>query len=470
MNNNNNNQKNILIIDDIPENLRILDQTLTKRGYRVACAKNALMAEIKLHNSLPDLILLDIKMPDIDGYELCKRLKADDRTREIPVIFLSALDDVFDKVKAFEVGGVDYITKPFQLQELLARINNQFALQTAKAQIQQLNAQLEEKVRQRTAELEEANQQLKREIRDRILAQMLAKQSQEKLESILNSMQEVVWSADPKTLKLFYLNPAAQKVYGRSVDEFLNNPNLWLEVVYSEDRDLVERSVTTLLSSGTMELEYRVVRSDGEIRWVSDRRQLIYDDSSLPTRIDGIIDDITERKQVEQKLIHDALHDGLTSLANRTLFTDRVEMAIKRAQRQENYSFAVLFIDLDRFKTINDTLGHSIGDRLLIAIANLLKGCLRANDTVARLGGDEFTILLDGIQDITDAIKIAERIQTELQSPFHLEGRIVFSSASIGIITCSGKEYKSSSELLRDADLAMYRAKNKGKACYEVLN
>ncbi len=457
-----NNQKKILIIDDSPDNLHILSQTLTKQGYRVACAKNVSTAIRALHNCLPDLILLDIRMPDINGYDLCKQLKADPRTREIPVIFLSVLDEVFDKVRAFKVGGVDYISKPFQLEELLARINNQLALQTAKAQIHQLNAQLEEKVRQRTRELEAANQQLKKEIGDRQRAEMLAKESQERLSCIFNSLQEVIWSAEAKTLKLYYLNPAAQKLYGRSVTEFLNNPNLWLEVVYSDDRALVESSVTSLLSFGTIELEYRIVRSDGEVRWVSDRRSVFYDSKGLPIRIDGIIDDITERKLLEQKLIHDALHDSLTALPNRTLFLEWVEMAITRAQKHKNYSFAVLFIDIDRFEIINDTLGHSIGDLLLIAIAALLKGCLRSNDTVAHLGGDRFTIILDEIQDLTDATLIAARIQTKLKSPFHLNGHLVVSSASISIITCSG-EYKSSSELLRDADLAMCRAKHEGK-------
>jgi CheY-like chemotaxis protein len=136
----------ILIVDDIPDNLRILSTALTENGYQVRCAKNAAMALMGARNASPDLILLDIKMPDVDGYEVCQRLKADPKTCDIPVIFLSAMDDVFDKVKAFAVGGVDYITKPFQVPEAIARVQHQIALQVAKAEIRALNTELEQRV------------------------------------------------------------------------------------------------------------------------------------------------------------------------------------------------------------------------------------------------------------------------------------------------------------------------------------
>ena len=461
-------QKTILIVDDSPDNLRLLCSTLSEQGYEVRCAKSGSMALTGVRNFLPDLILLDIKMPEMNGYEVCQKLKANEQTCKIPIIFLSILDESFDKVRAFAVGGVDYITKPFQVEEVLARINHQLDLQTAKAEVCQLNAELEEKVQQRTAELEAANRKLKREISDRIQAQILAKDSQEKLESILNYLQQVVWSAEIQTLKLLYLNPAVQKVYARPIAEFFHNPKLWLEVVHPEERNMVEQSMPVLLSKGSIELEYRILLPNGEVRWLSDRRQVIYDTNGVAMRLDGIIDDITKRKRVEQKLIHEALHDRLTGLANRTLFVDRLEMAIKRAKRHQDYLFALLFIDLDRFKIVNDSLGHSIGDLLLIAIARLLEQCLRANDTIARFGGDEFTVLLDELQEITDATNIAQRILEQLKSPFNLEGHSVVTSASIGIVF-SSENYKGASEIMRDADIAMYRAKDHGKGRYEIF-
>ena len=178
--------------------------------------------------------------------------------------------------------------------------------------------------------------------------------------------------------------------------------------------------------------------------------------------------EINQRRQIEQQLVHDALHDRLTGLANRTLLFDRIEFILQHAQRHPNYLFALLFIDLDHFKQINDSLGHVMGDRLLIAVAKLLQESLRDNDLVARLGGDEFIILLDGLQKLQDATQISERIQELLTAPFELEGQTIFTSASIGIVL-SSPNYERSEDLLRDADLAMYRAKAKGKACYEVF-
>ena len=332
---------NILIVDDMADNLKVLANTLSAQGYQVRCATNGSTALRGASAILPDLILLDIKMPDLDGYEVCQRLKANISTCNIPVIFLSALDDVLDKVKAFEVGGVDFISKPIQIKEVLVRVKNQIALQLANAKISQLNQELEIRVQQRTFELKSANQKLKREI--------------------------------------------------------------------------------------------------------------------------------NERQRIQQKLIYDSLHDGLTGLGNRSLLLERVEWTIKHAQRYPDYMYALLFIDLDRFKVVNDSLGHSTGDQLLIAVANLLQKCLRDNDLVARLGGDEFVILLDGISSTKDATMIGERIQRKLRSPFELKGQNISTSASIGIVFGS-PNYTNAAELLRDADIAMYYAKEKGKARYEIFD
>ncbi|MGL5076680.1 MAG: two-component system response regulator [Waterburya sp.] len=331
----------ILVVDDVAENLKVLSSTLKQQGYQVRCAKNGLMALLGASTIQPNLILLDIKMPDLDGYEVCRKLKADDRTRHIPVIFLSALDDVLDKVKAFEVGGVDYISKPFQVKEVLIRVKNQIALQSAQAEIFQLNQELEKRVQKRTLELKTANRQLKREI--------------------------------------------------------------------------------------------------------------------------------VERQRVQQQLIHDALHDDLTGLPNRTFLMERIELTIQQAQLNTDYMYAVLFIDLDRFKIINDSLGHAVGDQLLIEVSNLLQQCLRGSDIVARLGGDEFIILLDEVRDLHDATAIGDRIQHQLRSPFEIEGQHIFTTASIGVVFGSA-DYNNASDLLRDADIAMYRAKKKGKARYEIFD
>jgi diguanylate cyclase (GGDEF)-like protein/PAS domain S-box-containing protein len=459
----------ILVVDDSPDNLRVLSATLGANGYEVRCAKNGSMAVAGVQASAPNLILLDINMPDMNGYEVCQQLKLSEKTREIPIIFISALDDVIDKVKAFKAGGVDYITKPFQTEEVLARIEIQLNLQLARAQVQQLNAELEQRVQKRTAQLEIANQALQRENIERKQAERLLQESEERFASILNSLDDVVWSISVDNDLILYLNPAAAEVYGRPVSAFFDNPQLWLEIIYPEDLPRVQSLFQAILEQDGMDTEYRITRPDGEMRWVRDRAHVIYDANGIAIRIDSIVYDITERKRAEEQLVHDALHDSLTGLPNRTLFMDRVEIALCHAKRRTDYSFAVLFIDLDRFKIINDSLGHLVGDKLLIAIADLLKSCLRDTDSVARLGGDEFTILLDDIKDVSDATMIAARIQAKMGAPFTLDEHSVFTSASIGIALNFAAKYDNGTDLLRDADIAMYRAKGNGKSRFEVF-
>ncbi|HSP64185.1 MAG TPA: EAL domain-containing protein [Pyrinomonadaceae bacterium] len=181
------------------------------------------------------------------------------------------------------------------------------------------------------------------------------------------------------------------------------------------------------------------------------------------------IQDITDRKRAEARLVHDAFHDGLTGLPNRALFIDHLRLAVARSIRQEYALFSVLFLDLDRFKVVNDSLGHLVGDQLLMAIASRLKSCLRPGDTIARLGGDEFTILLEDLKSNQEAIHIAERIQRDLAQPFELEGRLVFASASIGIAP-STIGYEQPEDILRDADTAMYYAKSLGGTRHQVFD
>ena len=183
----------------------------------------------------------------------------------------------------------------------------------------------------------------------------------------------------------------------------------------------------------------------------------------------AIIHDVTERKRAEEQLQHNAFHDSLTGLPNRALFLDRLERLTKHVQRHPEYVFAVLFLDLDRFKVVNDSLGHSIGDDLLIAIAHRLEACLREGDSVARFGGDEFAVLLDDVRDLNEVTRVADRIQRELSAPYFLRGHEVFTSSSIGV-ALSTTGYTRSAEIVRDADTAMYRAKNGGRGRYEVFD
>jgi diguanylate cyclase (GGDEF)-like protein/PAS domain S-box-containing protein len=197
--------------------------------------------------------------------------------------------------------------------------------------------------------------------------------------------------------------------------------------------------------------------------------EIIRDDSGEPIGILTTCEDITERKRVEAALERQALYDVLTQLPNRILFNDRLAQAVHKIKRRKDYSFALLFLDLDRFKFINDSLGHAVGDQLLIEFARRLLHCLRPGDTVARVGGDEFTILIEDIKHASEATRVADRIQRELSLPFKLGRHEVFTTASIGIVL-SAEHYGGSDDLLRDADIAMYRAKAEGRARYQVFD
>ncbi|MGK7940979.1 MAG: PAS domain S-box protein [Crocosphaera sp.] len=294
-------------------------------------------------------------------------------------------------------------------------------------------------------------------------------ESEERLEGILTSIQDVIWSLDPKFSQLQYINAAAQIVLGFSLEELYETPNLLLTIVHPDDQELVKHHRHILMEIGHTEFQYRIIRKDGKVRWLHSRIRGVYNEQGKIIRVDGIDSDITEQKRAQQQLQYNATHDPLTNLPNRILFMDRLEHAIERQKRHPEFNFAVLFLDLDEFKVINDSLGHAIGDQLLQEISRRLQKGLRSDDTLARLGGDEFSILLEDIEDIKDAIKIAKRIHLDLTRPFILEGQDIFINTSIGI-ALSGSDYKESAEILRDADTAMYRAKADGKACYAIFD
>jgi diguanylate cyclase (GGDEF)-like protein/PAS domain S-box-containing protein len=284
--------------------------------------------------------------------------------------------------------------------------------------------------------------------------------------------------------KISYINAAGAKLLGaNSAVEMSGFPII--NLIHPDYQDVVRTRIQQVQEENQKihPMEEKMLRLDGKI--------IDVEISGIPATYQGkmatqmIIRDITERKRAQEQLVHDAFHDVLTQLPNRALFIERVGQAIRRSKQQPDYKFAVLFLDLDRFKVINDSLGHAVGDKLLIAIACRLISCLHPSDTAARLGGDEFTVLLEGINSIADATIIANNINQELAHPFNLEGHEVFTTVSIGIVFSQSDNFVSNDDisrypncsiynhpedLLRDADIAMYRAKALGKARHEVFN
>jgi diguanylate cyclase (GGDEF)-like protein/PAS domain S-box-containing protein len=245
----------------------------------------------------------------------------------------------------------------------------------------------------------------------------------------------------------------------------------FLAVTHPDDLPTALSNIGQLLKGRihASQMEKRYINKHGHEVWVHWSVSMVRDQYSKSVHLIFQIQDITDRKLAEQQLHHDAFHDALTGLPNRALFMDHLKLAVARSLRRDKEMFAVLYLDLDRFKIINDSLGHTIGDQLLVGIADRLQKNLRPGDTVARLGGDEFTILIEDITEEKEAVQVAERIQKELSVPFTLSGREVFTTVSMGIAP-SSTGYERAEDILRDADTAMYRAKSLGKARYEIFD
>jgi PAS domain S-box-containing protein len=286
--------------------------------------------------------------------------------------------------------------------------------------------------------------------------------------------------------KRLYNSPAYLKVLGYSAEDLKDTSSI--EQIHPDDRPRVLQAAEKARLSGQGErVEYRIRHKDGSWRTLESTASAIRDRRGKTDKLVIVNRDISERKRAEEMLVHNAFHDGLTNLPNRALFLDRLQHALTLSKKHPNYNFAVLLIDIDEFKIVNDSLGHSAGDELLIQIGQRLKDSVRRADTVsrprvtglsdgrssdetlARLGGDEFTILLDDIRDPIEAIRVAGRVQEELATPFLVNDQKIVISASIGITSSAGP-HLNAEDLVRDADIAMYRAKKAGKARCEVFD
>ncbi|MBI4481670.1 MAG: EAL domain-containing protein [Acidobacteria bacterium] len=377
-----------------------------------------------------DAILLDLSLPDSRGLETVVQTHA--QAPGVPIVVLTGLDDENLAVRAMQKGAHDYLVKGQVDRNLLVRAIR-YSIERAQTQ--------------------EALQE-----------------SEERYALAVRGTHEGLWDWNLKTNEVHF-SPRWKFMLGCEENEIGNSPDEWFSRLHPEDLERLKKEIEAHLAGLTshFENEHRVLHKDGTYRWMLSRGLAVRNAAGNAYRMAGSQTDITVRRAAEEQLLHDALHDALTGLPNRALFIDRLGLLIGRAKRRQDYLCAVLFLDLDRFKVINDSLGHMFGDQLLIAIARRLEACLRPGDTVARLGGDEFTMLLDNIKDVSEATRVADRIQNELATPFNLNGHEVFTTASIGI-ALSVPGYDWPEDLLRDADMAMYRAKALGKARHALFD
>ncbi|HEU5357809.1 MAG TPA: EAL domain-containing protein [Gemmatimonadales bacterium] len=308
-----------------------------------------------------------------------------------------------------------------------------------------------------------------RDITQRKRSEEALRESEERYALAERGANDGLWDWNLRTGRV-YFSPRWKAMIGAAEHEVGTAPEEWFGRVHPDELEQLKMDIDLHVTGHTphLETEHRMRHRDGLYRWVLTRGLAVRDSTGRAYRLAGSQTDITARKSVEEQLLHDAFHDPLTGLPNRALFMDRLGHAIRRGRRSDSRS-AVLFLDLDRFKVVNDSLGHVRGDQLLVAIARRLEDCVRPGDTVARLGGDEFVVLLDEVPTVEEAEEIAGRIQESLDVPFQLAGQEVYTTASIGI-AISSTGHERAEDLLRDADTAMYDAKAQGKATHRVFH
>ncbi|MBX9905953.1 MAG: PAS domain S-box protein [Burkholderiales bacterium] len=296
-------------------------------------------------------------------------------------------------------------------------------------------------------------------------AQTALIESDEKFRELTRNIPQVFWMSDVAQKSSIYVSKAYETISGRPAAELESEPRAWLKFIHDDDRDRVKAARKERALLGTYDIEYRMFDVGGNLRWIHDRAFPVRNAQGEIYRIAGIAEDITERKLAEEQLANLAHYDSLTGLPNRVLFNDRLRQAVAQARRN-HWIVGVLFLDLDRFKLVNDTLGHVSGDLLLKQVAARLSACLRPTDTVGRLSGDEFAVILSELAETQNAGYVAQKILNALAAPFDLEGSEVFVTASIGI-TLYPSDSESIDTLIRDADAAMYSAKAAGRNNYQ---
>jgi diguanylate cyclase (GGDEF)-like protein/PAS domain S-box-containing protein len=425
----------LLLVEDSTADATLILREIKAAGYAVSheVACTAAELEAALGRAQWDIVISDYVMPQMDGLQALRLTKKHDPY--LPFVVVSGKIGEETAVAVIRAGAQDYLTK-----NNLARL------------VPVIERELREVSMRRNA----------------VQSRQALHESESRLKSILNTLDDIVWSVEIPSLRLSYLSPAAAKVYGRPLENLLGSPDKWLSAVHPEDRERMRRYIAEVMAAGSLSTEYRIVRPDGELRWLYDRARVVANERGCRLRIDGIASDITEHKRSQAMLYQAAHHDTLTGLPNRILLNDRLAQAIGHAQRRKQ-AVAVMFIDLDRFKNVNDGLGHEAGDALLRHMAIRIRQSIRAEDTVARLGGDEFVVVLPDIAHEADVELVANKLLATVAPAQEIQGHTIHCTASIGVALYP-RDGHDAGALLKCADIAMYQAKQGGRNCVRLYN
>jgi diguanylate cyclase (GGDEF)-like protein/PAS domain S-box-containing protein len=419
----------LLLVDDEENNRDMLSRRFERSGFRVVQAASGAEALAVLEIEPVELVLLDVMMPGMSGLDVLQCLRAQPSTSQLPVVMATARDRSEDVVEALEAGANDYVTKPIDFAVALARVRTHLKASRAERAL---------------------------------------RASEERYALAAAGSNDGLFDWDLASDRVYFSDRWAS-LLGVPRERLMPHFSEWMSRVHPDEQMRVGQELRTHLEglSPTWETEHRIRHTDGHYRWVLARGMAKRDEQGRPQRLAGSLADVTHAK----------VADPLTGLPNRLLFLERMHHALTGPRVDERPRFAVIFMDLDGFKLVNDSLGHVIGDQLLVQLARRLEAGVRRSDftghlslrrTLSRLGGDEFAILLEDVRDEETALSVAERLQIAAQEPFVLDDRPLYCSLSIGIVL-DAPRYTCGEELMRDADAAIYRAKKRGRGQSEVF-
>ena len=441
----------VLIVEDTPASLKLLSDLLTEAGYYVRQAPNGELALWTATSRPPELILLDVRMPGIDGFEVCRRLKASPELSQVPVIFLSAQHDTDDKVRGFALGAVDFIAKPFQTEEILARTDAHVRLGRAQKALAAERALLEERVAERTAELaKEVEQRRANEEFMRLASQ------------VFEATQDAIVVTDSEA-RIVATNPAFTQISGYAAQEVVGQ-GVGMLHAGAPDGEAYAQMVQSIGGSGHWSGEILARRKNGDTYPGLLSASVVRDEAGHVSNYVAVFMDITERKAEQHLIDFLSNHDALTGLPNRMLARQRFEQTLAAARR-EGRCVAVMCLDLDRFKSINDSYGHDMGDKALQVVSKFLSETVREGDTVTRQGGDEFQIIVADDAQLGATMALAQKILAGLRKELVIDEQQITVTSSIGIAV-SLTDGDSFDELVRNGDTALFRAKEIGRDNY----